>query len=67
MDLFRIACLLSILTQYEIQNINNHLKSNFSKGFDGVSPEIVKEVIEAIAQPLATAFNISLANGFFSG
>ena len=27
--------------------------------------QIVKEVIEAIAQPLATVFNISLANGLF--
>ena len=49
----------------EIQNITNHLKSSSSKGVDGVSPKIVKEVIEAIAQPLATVFNISLANGFF--
>ena len=27
--------------------------------------KIVKEFIEAIAQPLATVFNISLANGLF--
>ena len=51
----------------EIQNITNHLKSSSSKGVDGVSPQIVKEVIEAIAKPLATVFNISLANGPFSG
>ena len=49
----------------EIQNITNHLKSSSSKGVDGVSSQIVKEVIEAIAQPLATVFNISLGNGFF--
>ena len=49
----------------EIQNITNHLKSSYSKGVDGVSPKIVKEVIEAIAQTLATVF--ILANGFFSG
>ena len=49
----------------EIQNITNHLKSSSNKGVDGVSPKIVKEVIKAIAQPLATVFNISLANGFF--
>ena len=83
MDLFRIACVLSILTCYsekisdimcaihtdpiEIQNITNHLKSSSSKGVDGVSPQIVKDVIEAIAQPLATVFNISPSNGFFSG
>ena len=30
-----------------------------------VSPKIVKEVIEAIAQLLATVFNISLSNGLF--
>ena len=41
----------------EIQNITNHLKSSSSRGVDGVSPEIVKEVIEAIFQPLATVFN----------
>ena len=46
----------------EIKNITNHLKSSSSKGVDGVSPKIVKEIIEAIAQPLATVFNISLAN-----
>ena len=50
----------------EIQNITNHLKWSSSKGVDGVSPKIVKEVIEAIAQPLATVFNISVANGFCS-
>ena len=49
----------------EIQNIINHLKSSFSKGIDWVSPKIVKEVIEAIAQPLTTVFNISVANGLF--
>ena len=49
----------------EIQNITNYLKSSSSKGVDGVSQKIVKEVIEAIAKPLATVFNISLANGFF--
>ena len=42
----------------EIQNITNHLKSSSTKGVDRVSPKIVKEVIEAIAQPLATVFNI---------
>ena len=51
----------------EIQNITNHLKSCSSKSVDGVSPKIVKEVIEAIDQPLATVSNISLANGCFSG
>ena len=49
----------------QIQNITNLLKSSSSKGVDGVSPKIVKEVIDAIAQPLATVFNISLANGLF--
>ena len=49
----------------EIQNITNHLKSSSSKGIDGVSLKIVKEVIEAIAQPLATVFNISLSNELF--
>ena len=41
----------------EIRNITNHLKSSSSKGVDAVSPKIVKEVIEAIAKPLATVFN----------
>ena len=49
----------------EIQIITNHLKSSSSKGVDGVSPKMVKKVIEATAQPLATVFNISLANGLF--
>ena len=49
----------------EIQNITNHLKTSSSKGVDGVSPKIVKEVIEAIAKPLATVFNISLEYGLF--
>ena len=64
MDLFKIACVLST-DPIEIQNITNHLKSSSSKGVDGVSPKIVKEVIEAITQPLSTVFNISLANGLF--
>ena len=51
----------------EIQNITNHLKSSSSKGVDDVSPQIVKKVIEAIAnhQPLPTVFTISLAHGLF--
>ena len=49
----------------EIQNITNHLRSSSSKGVDDVSSKIVKEVIEAIAQPLATVVNISLADRLF--
>ena len=47
----------------EVQNITNYLKSSSSE--DGVSPKVVKVVIEALAQALSTVFNISLANYIF--
>ena len=49
----------------EIQNITSHLKSFSNRGVDEVPPKVVKEIIEAIDQPLATVFNILLANGLF--
>ena len=65
MNFFQNSMCAILTDRIEMQNIINHLKSSSSKGVDGVSAKIVKEVIDAIAQPLAIVFNISLANGFF--
>ena len=49
------------LAQYKIK-INN-MKENKSPGVDGISPKILKEIIEQISMPLAHVFNMSLQEG----
>ena len=38
----------------------NNMKENKSPGVDGISPKILKEIVEQISMPLAHVFNMSL-------
>ena len=38
----------------------NNMKENKSPGVDGISPKILKEIVEQISTPLALVFNMSL-------
>ncbi len=39
------------------------MKENKSPGVDGISPKILKEIVEQISMPLAHVFNMSLHEG----
>ena len=39
------------------------MKENKSPGVDGISPKILKEIVELISMPLAHVFNMSLQEG----
>ena len=41
----------------------NNMKENKSPGVDGISPKIMKEIVEPISMPLAHVFNMSLQEG----
>ena len=41
----------------------NNMKENKSPGVDGISPKILKEIVERISTPLARVFNMSLQEG----
>ena len=39
------------------------MKDNKSPGVDGISPKLLKEIVEQISIPLAIFFNLSLEDG----
>ena len=39
------------------------MKDNKSPGVDGISPKILKEIVEQISTPVAHVFNMSLKEG----
>ena len=39
------------------------MKDNKSPGVDGISPKLLKEIVEQISTPLAKVFNLSLEEG----
>ena len=39
------------------------LKDNQSPGADGISPRLLKEIVDDISVPLAIAFNLSIQDG----
>ena len=39
------------------------LKDNKSPGADGISPRLLKEIVDDISVPLAIAFNLSIQDG----
>ena len=41
----------------------NNMKENKSPGVDGISPKILKAIVEQISMPLAHVFNMSLQEG----
>ena len=52
-------------TPSEIVNVVSTFKGNKAAGFDSVSPNVVKQVIESIAVPLSLAINASFNQGVF--
>ena len=53
---------LVVTPEVVASNINN-MKENKSPGVDGISPKILKEIVEQISTPLAHLFNMSLQEG----
>ena len=52
-----------IVTPEVVASKINNMKENKSPGVDGISPKILKEIVEQISMPLAHVFNMSLQEG----
>lgn len=50
---------------HEIISIINNLKTGSAPGLDGITPLLLKTIKNAIAEPLAHIFNLSIGNGVF--
>ena len=53
---------LGVTPEVVVSKINN-MKDNKSPGVDGISPKILKEIVEQMSTPLAHVFNMSLQEG----
>ena len=53
---------LVVTPEVVVSKINN-MKENKSPGVDGISPKILKEIVEQMSTPLAHVFNMSLQEG----
>ena len=52
-----------VVTPEVVASKINKIKENKSPGVDGISPKILKEIVEQISMPLAHVFNMSLQEG----
>ena len=52
-----------VVTPEVVANKINNMKENKSLGVDGISPIILKEIVEQISTPVAHVFNMSLQEG----
>ena len=52
-----------VVTPEVVASKINNMKENKSPGVDGISPKILKEIVEQISMPLAHVFNMSLQKG----
>ena len=52
-----------VVTPEVVASKINNMKESKSPGFDGISPKILKEIVEQISTPLAHVFNMSLQEG----
>ena len=52
-----------VVTPEVVASKINNMKENKSPGVDGLSPKILKEIVEQISKPLAHVFNMSLQEG----
>ena len=59
------SCALYLTTATEIINIVNVMKNSESAGYDEISINVIKKVIEYIAEPLSFIFNLCLSEGIF--
>ena len=55
-----------VVTPEVVASKINNIKGNKSPGVDGISPKILKEIVEQISTPLAHVFNMSLQEGIVS-
>ena len=53
----------AVVTPEVVASKINNMKENMSPGVDGVSPKLLKEIVEQISTPLANVFNMSLQEG----
>ena len=59
------SCALYLTTATEIINIVTVMKNSESAGYDEISINVIKKVIEYIAEPLSFIFNLCLSEGIF--
>ena len=52
-----------VVTPEVVASKINNMKESKSPGVDGISPKILKEIVEQISMPLAHVFNMSLQEG----
>ena len=52
-----------VVTPEVVASKINNMKENKSPGVDGISPKILKEIVEQTSTPLAHVFNMSLQEG----
>ena len=52
-----------VVTPEVVASKINNMNENKSPGVDGISPKILKEIVEQISMPLAHVFNMSLQEG----
>ena len=62
-DSFHNSLFFSPTSYHEVVNIVKELKSSRSSGYDGISVNLLKQIIHSIASPLTHIFNKSLASG----
>ena len=55
-----------VVTPEVVASKINNMKENKSPGVDGISPKILKEIVEQISMPLARVFNSHPAGSYFS-
>ena len=52
-----------VVTPEVVASTIRNMKENKSPGVDGISPKILKEIVEQIGTPLAHVFNMTLQEG----
>ena len=56
---------LDPITPTEIKQLINKLPAKDSSGYDNISNNLLKHIIESVVSPLTYIFNLSLSNGVF--
>jgi len=59
------SCALNLTTSFEIIDIVKAMKSGDSAGIDEISMNLIKSVIECIAEPLSAIINLCLTSGIY--
>ena len=59
------SCAFHLTTSFEIINIVKSMKSGESAGIDEISMNLIKSVIDCIAEPLSVIINLCLTSGIY--